>query len=58
MYHSMRVQVQQWRGVTRLSPVDLGWRTVDSNFIPIMPDLPAAPNELLNIIHCGCHTVM
>ena len=46
-------QVQQWRGVTRLNPVDWAWRTVDSNFIPIMTDLPAATKELLKIIIAG-----
>ena len=57
-YHSLRVylQVQQWRGVTILKPVEWGWRLTDDHLVPNMTDLPPAPDRILHVIHCGCST--
>ena len=57
-YHSLRVylQVQQWRGVTILKPVEWGWRLTDDHLVPNMTDLPPAPDRILHAIHCGCST--
>ena len=57
-YHSRRVylQVQQWKGNNSLQPVDWGWKTYNDNLVPIMTDLPPAPQDLLNVIRCNCST--
>lgn len=62
--HSLRVyqQVQVWKGEEdRVPPENWGWHVSDGKMMPIMTDLPAAPQELLEIIRCncksGCHTM-
>lgn len=57
-YHSRRVylQIQQWKGNNNLQPVDWGWRMSDGNLVPVMTDLPPAPQDLLNVIQCNCST--
>ena len=57
-YHSMRVylQVQQWLGVCNMNDTDRGWTTKDENRVPVMTDLPPAPDELLRVIRCNFTT--
>ncbi len=56
-YHSFRVylQVQQWNGFD-LDPLEWGWEKRDGGLMPVHTDLPPAPDELLKIIRCNCHT--
>jgi hypothetical protein len=55
-YHSFRVykQIRQWKGEDM--PVDgWGWSTRgDDQVIPVMMDLPPAPESLLQIVRCNC----
>ena len=61
-FHSLRTyfQVQEWKtlnGVTfDMDPKDWGWTIKDSAMIPVMTNLSAAPEELLNSIRCNCKT--
>ena len=59
-YHSLRVffQIQEWAtlGGIDLNPNNWGWQLCDGMFIPIMTDLPPAPDYLLRIITCSCKT--
>ena len=57
-YHSRRVylQVQQWKGNNSLRPVDWGWKVCNGNLVPVMTDLPPAPQDMLNVIRCNCMT--
>ncbi len=32
----------------------MGWMTKDENLVPLMTDLPPAPDELLRVIRCNC----
>ena len=55
-YHSLRVylQVQEWKGCNTLRPTDWGWKMVGGHLMPILTDQQAAPDSLLQVIHCGC----
>lgn len=58
-YHSLRVyfQVQQWKGSgDELLPVEWGWRESDGGLMPVLTDLPPAPDELLRVIRCNCQS--
>ena len=58
-YHSLRVyyQVQEWKGtVDRQVPQDWGWKDSEWGLIPVLSDLPPAPQELLQVIRCCCKT--
>lgn len=33
---------------------DYGWKVEDSQTLPLMTDLPAAPSTLLQVLHCNC----
>lgn len=54
-FHSFRVyaQVLQWKG-EGVNAEDWGWKTKDGQLIPVMTDLPAAPDNLLRIVRCNC----
>ena len=63
-YHSLRVyhQVQVWKGnEVAVPPEQWGWKVVNGLMVPVLSDLPPAPQELLEVIRCscktGCHTV-
>ena len=63
-YHSLRVyyQVQEWLGrASHYNVKNYGWANNDGMLIPITTQLDAAPQSLLQIIHCscktGCHTL-
>ena len=49
-------QSVQWKTLTcaSLEPTEWGWKLVDGVYAPIDTDLPAGPQELLNVIHCRC----
>ena len=56
-YHSLRVyfQVQEWIvDETSFLPTDWGWTIRQNKLVPLKTDLPAAPDNLLNMIRCRC----
>ena len=57
-YHSMWVymQEQEWTGVSHLQPYDWGWKMSNNVFVPIMIDMPPAPDALLQVIRCSYST--
>ena len=49
-YHSLRVyhQVQVWKGnEVAVPPEQWGWKVVNGLMVPVLTDLPPAPQELL-----------
>ena len=54
---SLRVQVnhqvETWLE-NDLQPTDLGWKLVKGQYVPVTTQLPAAPREILEIIHRNC----
>ena len=57
-YHSLRVyyQIQEWKGCSaEMQPLEWGWKKVEGKLMPVLTDLPPAPDELLKIIRCNCH---
>jgi len=58
-YHSLHVylQVQKWKGCSaEVQPLEWGWKMSEGKQMPVLTDLPPAPDELLKIIRCNCHT--
>lgn len=58
-YHSLRVyyQIMTWMGKeTSLDATDWGWKSEANQFIPVMTDKNAAPDNLLKVVHCNCTT--
>ena len=57
-FQSLRVylQVTEWKTLTEcpLDPVEWGWKLEKEKLIPVMIDVPPAPDELLNIVRCNC----
>ena len=55
--HSLRTyrQVQEWLGF-ELDPLLYGFQNWNNQLRPIMMTQPAAPDRLLDTIHCGCET--
>ena len=59
-YHSLRVHLQiiVWKkllnGHDDLNPQQWGWRLDGGVLIPIMTDLDAAPERLLEFVRCKC----
>ena len=55
--HSLRVyhQVQAWL-VQDLDPTGWGFKIKEGCHVPVTSQLPAAPDEILEIIHCSCKT--
>ena len=53
--HSYRVflQIQEWNE-HNLDPVLWGWKRKNGQYIPVPTMKAAAPNELLQTIHCSC----
>ena len=58
-FHSFRVyfQIMLWSGTPLGNPEKLGWYKKDGKLYPVLPDVSATPQYLLNIIHCVCKTV-
>ena len=59
-YHSLRVyfQVNEWKGRgTELNPLDWGWKkSRTGSLMPMLTDLPPAPDALLKMIRCSCQS--
>ncbi|KAK3880070.1 hypothetical protein Pcinc_015409 [Petrolisthes cinctipes] len=58
-YHCQRVyfQIMVWIGKEGdMNTVDWGWKLVDNRFLPVMTSKTAAPECLLQMIHCNCTT--
>ena len=56
-YHSLKVylQVKEWKGEDEgMSVKDWGWKVTDDQVLPMMTDLPAAPECLLRMVRCNC----
>jgi len=56
-FHSLRVyfQIMVWMGMADdMKPSEWEWKQENNQFIPIMTEKIAAPDELLKIIHCNC----
>ena len=39
-----------------LEATDWGWKTEENQFIPVMNEMNAAPDSLLEVVHCNCTT--
>ena len=58
-YHSFHVylQIQEWKGNgSEMQPTEWGWKEYNGTLKPVLTDLPPAPDELLKLIRCNCHT--
>ena len=58
-YHCLKVyfQILEWKGCTNeVSPVDWGWKRCDGKLMPVLTNLPPAPDELLKMIWSNCQT--
>ena len=59
-FHILRTHLQavRWKNLNDcdLDPTGWGWKLTGEHYEPIMTDLPAAPDDLLNIIRCRCKT--
>lgn len=56
-YHCQRVyyQIMVWTEMgSDMNPVDWGWKLEDNQFVPVMTNKAAAPERLLQMIHCNC----
>jgi hypothetical protein len=56
-FHSQRVYFQTmiWMGMANdMNPTGWGWKQENYQFIPIMTQKNAAPEELLKMVHCNC----
>ncbi len=56
-YHSLRVQLQvcTWRKLqTTLAKEEYGFYIENGSTIPLITDLPPAPNDLLKSLRCSC----
>ncbi|KAK3740764.1 hypothetical protein QZH41_005891 [Actinostola sp. cb2023] len=54
-YHSYRVyaQILHWKG-NDVDVEEWGWKVRDEQVIPVMMDMPPAPESLLQIVRCNC----
>ncbi len=51
------LQIMVWIGKEGdMNTVDWGWKLVDNRFLPVMTSKTAAPESLLQTIHCNCTT--
>ena len=57
-FHGLRVyhQLKVWRNLrnTDFEPLNWGWQMKDNSFMPIATDEEPGPQDLLQIIRCGC----
>jgi len=58
VFHSLRVylQCQVWIGNTSLQADEWGWQMKNGMYVPIKTNLPAAPEQILNVVRCNCKT--
>ena len=57
--HCCRVyyQIMVWMGMEEgMDPMKWGWKLLDNRFVPLMSRMNAAPDSLLQVIHCNCST--
>ena len=57
--HCRRVyyQIMVWMGMEEgMDPMKWGWKLLDNRFVPLMSRMNAAPDSLLQVIHCNCST--
>jgi len=43
-----------WAWQMTTNPTDWGWNEESRQLIPVMTEKNAAPEELLNVVHCNC----
>ena len=58
-YHCLRVyyQIMVWIGNdSDMNAVNWGWKLEDNLFVPVMTNKSAAPESLLQMVHCNCTT--
>ena len=58
-YHNLCVyfQIQEWKSCGgELQPLEWGWKKNERMLMPVLTDMPPAPDELLKITRCNCHT--
>lgn len=50
-------QIQEWKACGgELKPLEWGRKKSEGKLMPVLTDMPPAPDELLKIIRCNCHT--
>ena len=56
-YHSLHVyfQMQEWKG-NEFQPEEWEWENSEERVVPVHTDVPPAPDEILRIVICNCHT--
>ena len=59
-FHVLRVHLQavEWKTLSchTLLPANWGWKQDGDHFVPVTTDLPVTPDEILNVVRCGCKT--
>ena len=58
-YYSFCVyfQIQEWKACGgELQPLEWGWKKSEGKLMPVLTEMPPAPDDLLKIIRCNCHT--
>ena len=58
-YHSFHVyfQIQEWKdNASEMQLTAWAWKDCDGKLMSVLTNLPPAPDELLKIITCNCHT--
>ena len=58
-YHCLCIyfQLLEWKGSDDgISSLEWGWNKGDGKLMSVLTDLPPAPDELLKMIRCNCHS--
>lgn len=56
-FHSLRAYFQIQGCDNEMQPTyEWGWKEIEGKLMPLLTDLPPAPDELMKIIRCNCHT--
>ena len=60
-FHTFRAyyQIQEWKSLKSpmtLDPLDWGCEGVKGLLLPVLTDMPAAPEDLLKVVRCNCKT--
>lgn len=58
-FHCLRVYYQIMVWIQRehdMDPLNWGWKREQNQYVPIMTEMNAAPENLLKMIHCNCST--
>ena len=51
VYHKVQARLEHDR-----DPTECGWKMKKGSHVPVTSQLPAAPDDILEIIHYGCKT--